>query len=651
LEWRTVSPSVAGFDAAKLEAWRASLAAHGTTGVIVVRRGAIALEWYASEWNADKPHGTASMAKALVGGMSLAVAMSEGRISPGDLASKYIPAWRGDPLKSKITIRQLATHTSGIEDAELDDIPHEKLPGWKGDFWKRVPDPFSIAIHQAPVLFEPGTRNAYSNPGMAALSYAITASLNGGDMRTLLKEHVMDPLGVPESHWSIGYGRAYEVDGLRLWANWGGANFTARAAARVGQLMMLQGQWNGRELIRRDVVKRVLTDQGMPRPARGANNPAPASGLAWYVNADGNWPAVPRDAFAGSGASHQEILVVPSLELVVVRNGNALGDTKPGYWGPVYEVMLKPLMEAIERKSPYPSSPTIKEAALGKEIGRQAIDSDNWPLTWADDDAQYTSYGDGFGFEPHVERKLSMGFASIAGGPGDFRGVNLRSDGERTGNGANGPKASGILMVDGVLYLWVRNMGNAQLAWSEDHGKTWQWGFKMETAFGSPTFLNFGRNYAGARDEYVYTYSQDGPSAYEADNRVLLARVPRSRIREREAWEFYRVDGWTSDIAQRGAVFEYAANCERVDVVYDAGIKRYLMALGYDHAGGWGLFDAPEPWGPWTTVMHRQWDLEATHGYRLPAKWISPDGLRLTLVFSGVKPNDAFFTRELKLTK
>jgi hypothetical protein len=548
----------------------------------------------------------------------------------------------------------LATHSSGIEDAEQGDIAHDQLPGWKGDFWKRAPDPFSIAVHLAPVLFEPGTQNAYSNPGMAALSYAITASLNGGDVRSLLKERVMDPLGVPEREWSIGYGRAYEVDGLKLYANWGGASFTPRAAARVGRLMMLQGQWNGRELIRRDVVKRVLTDQGMPRPGRSATNPAPASGLAWYINTDGVWPAVPRDAFAGSGAAHQEIFVIPSLDLIVVRNGEVLGDTGPGYWGPPYAVLLKPLMEAVTQRAPYPSSPVIKGAAFGKEIRREAIDSDNWPMTWGEDDAQYTSYGDGFGFEPHVERKLSMGFARITGGPGDFRGVNLRSDGERTGGGAAGPKASGILMVDGVLYLWVRNMANSQLAWSTDRGKTWQWGFKMDAGFGSPAFLNFGRNYAGARDGFVYTYSQDGPSAYDADNGVMLARVPKGRIRDRGAWEFFeRLDGgrpvWTSESTRRGAVFSYPANCERVDVVYDAGIGRYLMALGYDHDGGWGLFDAPEPWGPWTTVLHRQWDVAGTHGYRLPAKWISADGLTLTLVFSGVKPNDAFCTRELKL--
>src|SRR5690242_17961767 len=233
--WSSITPEAAGLDAAKLEAWRSNLEAHRTTGLLVVRRGRIAMEWYAPGWNADRPHGTASMAKALVGGMSLAVAMSDGRISPDDRASVYIPGWSTDPLKSKITIRQLATHTSGISDAEQDGLPHDRLPGWKGDFWKRTPDPFSIAVRQAPVLFEPGTQYAYSNPGMAALAYAVTASLKGGDIRTLLKERILDPLGVPERDWSIGYGHAYELDGLKLYANWGGANFTARAAARVGQ--------------------------------------------------------------------------------------------------------------------------------------------------------------------------------------------------------------------------------------------------------------------------------------------------------------------------------------------------------------------------------------------------------------------------------
>src|SRR3954468_702354 len=111
----SVGQTVAGLDRARLDAWRDELARLKTSGLVVMRRGEIVYEWYAAGWSADKPHGTASLAKALVGGMSLVVAISDGAITADDVASKYIPAWRDDPLKSKITVRQLATHTSGIE--------------------------------------------------------------------------------------------------------------------------------------------------------------------------------------------------------------------------------------------------------------------------------------------------------------------------------------------------------------------------------------------------------------------------------------------------------------------------------------------------------------------------------------------------------
>ena len=666
LPWKTIPPAQAGLDAAALNTWKDDLAKLGTTGLLVIRRGSIAFEWYAPTWGPDKPHGTASMAKALVGGMSLLVALSDGRLTPDDLACKYIPAWKTDPLKSKITIRELATHTSGIEDAEQDEIPHDQLPGWKGAFWKRVPDPFSIAVHDAPVIFEPGTSNAYSNPGMAALSYAITASLKGGDVRTLLKSRIYDPLEIPEDNWTLGYGQGYQVDGLTLYANWGGASFTARAAARVGQLMMLQGTWNGRELVRRDAVKQVVTYAGMPKPG---GQFAPGSGLAWYTNSDGAWPTVPRDAVAGAGASHQFIVVIPSLDMVVVRNGNALAGPGTEFWPPIYEDILKPLMSAVMERAPYPPSRAILKAAILPDLRRTALDSDNWPITWGDDDAQYTSYGDGWGFDPRTEIKLGMGFARITGPADRFQGVNLRSSGERTGGGATSPKASGILMVDGVLYLWVRNVGNSQLLWSKDHGKNWESGFKFQTSFGSPTFLNFGRNYGGSRDDFVYSYSQDGPSAYESDNRLVLARVPKRSIANRSAWEFFKnLDengraAWTSDIALSGAVFAYPGNCRRTDVVYNPGIKRYLLALAYNAAGDWGIFDAAEPWGPWTTVFHNDastsgeragpWGIPGTHSYRLPAKWIGPDGRTMTLIFSGVRVGDtlydAFCTRTIQL--
>ena len=112
--------------------------------------------------------------------------MDDGRISPDDPARRYVPQWRDDPKRRDITIRHLATHTSGIEDAEADGLPHDRLTGWKGDFWKRLPpphDPFTLARDAAPVLDTPGTRDRYSNPGMAMLGYCVTASLRGTEDR------------------------------------------------------------------------------------------------------------------------------------------------------------------------------------------------------------------------------------------------------------------------------------------------------------------------------------------------------------------------------------------------------------------------------------------------------------------------------------
>ena len=52
------------------------------------------------------------------------------------------------------------------------------------------------------------------------------------------------------------------------------------------------------------------------------------SGLGWWVNSgpDGSrlWKSAPEDAFGGAGAGHQFLLVVPSLDLIVVRNGDRL---------------------------------------------------------------------------------------------------------------------------------------------------------------------------------------------------------------------------------------------------------------------------------------------------------------------------------------
>jgi CubicO group peptidase (beta-lactamase class C family) len=650
-----LSPEDFGFDRAKLNALRDDLTRRNTQSLLIMRRGEIVYEWHAPGRGPDRTHYTASMAKAIVTGLSLMLAIEDGRLQPDDLASKYIPAWRGDPVKSKITIRHLATHTSGIEDAEQDNIPHDKLPGWKGNFWKRTPDPFSIAIHKAPVIFDPGSKYAYSNPGIAALNYAVTAALRGApqsNIHALLRERVLVPLGIADDEWSIGYGKAHDVDGLKLYAGWGGGGFTPRAVARIGQLMLDRGMWRNRRLISRATVDKALEWAGMP----GAAPPSPVSGLSWWLNARGSWPRIPKDAFAGAGAGHQILFAVPSLDLVAVRNGGLLahGPEDRHFWKSAHDYFLQPLVDAVVSAPPYPQSSAIRRISFAPEesIVIKAKGSDNWPLTWGDDDSIYTSYGDGWGFEPLIKPKLSMGFARVLGPPENFTAENIRSQsGERSGDGRKGPKSSGMLMVDGLLYMWVRNTGNAELWWSPDHATTWRQAFRFTESFATPCFLNFGRNYAGARDNFVYAYSQDGPDAYQPDDQMILARAPKDRVRDRSAWEFYAGDSWTQDIAACRPVLRFPRRCERSDAVYNPGLKRYLLAVGYGHTGGWGIFDASEPWGPWSIAFHTEsWGLPfATHGYRLPAKWISPDGRTMWLVFTGLKTYDAFCVRKMTL--
>ena len=87
--------------------------------------------------------------------------MQDGRIGPDDPAHLYVAQWRDDRAHRPITIRHLASHTSGIEDAEADGLPHDRLTGWKGDFCKRLPppdDPFTLARDRALVLEHPGAR-------------------------------------------------------------------------------------------------------------------------------------------------------------------------------------------------------------------------------------------------------------------------------------------------------------------------------------------------------------------------------------------------------------------------------------------------------------------------------------------------------------
>src|SRR5438094_6593189 len=117
-DWAIASPEGQGLDDTGLKTLWTELQERHTTAFLVIRNDKIVFERYANGHSRTAKHYTASMAKALVGGVSLALALSDGHIALDDQASQFVPQWRNDTAKFRITIRQLGSHTSGLADAE-----------------------------------------------------------------------------------------------------------------------------------------------------------------------------------------------------------------------------------------------------------------------------------------------------------------------------------------------------------------------------------------------------------------------------------------------------------------------------------------------------------------------------------------------------
>jgi CubicO group peptidase (beta-lactamase class C family) len=618
----------------------------------VTRGGRLIMQWGDQKQRYDLK----STTKA-IGVTAVALALKDGKFkSLQDPAKKYHPSFSIPPESNartgwlaKVTLFHLATQTAGFDK----NGGHTKL------------------------LFAPGTKWSYSDGGPNWLAECVTL-VYGRDVQELMFERVFGPIGIKRSDltWRGNAYRPKEIDGIKRREFGSGISANVGAMARIGYLYLRRGRWRDKQIIPASFVDEARTVPevvgGLPVvKSESYFNASDHYGLLWWNNADGTMAKVPRDTYWSWGLYDSLIVVIPSLDIVAARAGKSLNKARNSSYKAI-EPLIEPIVAAVNATSdkgcaPYPPSPVIKaiEWAPVDTIVRRASGSDNWPMTWADDGNQYSVYGDGWGFEPKTKKKLSLGIVKIVGPPDDFQGINVRTEtGERIGQGANGAKTSGMLMVNGVLYMLVRNTGNAQVAWSTDHGETWKWcDWKFTESFGAPSFLNFGANYTGARDNYVYVYSQEAETAYDPADEMVLVRVPKDRIRNRGAYEFFtgfddsNRPRWTKDIRQRVAVFSNPGKCYRSQVSYNAGLKRYLWCQvlptskhpqGPRFQGGFGIYDAAEPWGPWTTVFYtEEWDVGPGETNSFPTKWISDDGKSCHLVFSG---EDCFSVRQATLT-
>jgi hypothetical protein len=320
----------------------------------------------------------------------------------------------------------------------------------------------------------------------------------------------------------------------------------------------------------------------------------------------------------------------------------------------------------------YPRS----EAIIGIEFQpatrrTEAQGSDIWPITWADDDHQYAAYGDGAGFgvasprEQSGPHRVSLGVSRIEGTWPDYAGRNVWGGKDAENPAQFRGKGTGIVCIGGVFYMWVggpdsRPIDHTHLAVSHDHSKTWtlsDWKWTMYEGLFAGAFLNFGRDFAGARDRFVYSYftriemPPDQPRSWihETPGMVDLARVPQDRLLDRSAYEWFAGltdDGtpkWISDLAARRPVFTDPNGIKIVSVCRAPGINRYLLVYNpRDNAGHFGLFEAVEPWGPWKQIAYLQGQSlfmppepnNRVSVFHFAPKWWSVDGREFTLIFN-----------------
>ncbi len=292
--------------AADMEAaWEYSKS-HGGQTMVVLYDGRYVFERYAAGGSEDRLQMLASGSKSFVGIAAIA-AVEDGIIRLDSPACESLTEWKTDPRKAKITYRHLLTMTSGLD-------PGEKLGRDRVYTWKQ--------IVQRPSQSPPGTSFEYGPTHLIAFAEALQRKLKGESFEAYLERRVIRPLGL-KLEW-----RSRNADGNPQVA--GGAAMTARDWAAFGDWVRLKGKHAGKQIIRASLFEELA--RGTPQN--------PAYGLTWWlVNPVSEQqkrdipplrtelrtlleqPWVPTDLLLAGGLGKQRLYVIPSRNLVVVRQG------------------------------------------------------------------------------------------------------------------------------------------------------------------------------------------------------------------------------------------------------------------------------------------------------------------------------------------
>lgn len=295
------------------------------------------------------------------------------------------------------------------------------------------------------------------------------------------------------------------------------------------------------------------------------------------------------------------------------------------------------------------------------------------PTIWADDNRQYTLMDDGGTDIPANGPLWRQSLARISGAPPkigfSFVGDPATPAGGWTVDG-NDPQAhggpigpyysSGLVEARGIFYAtqendWNWNANGAftglmGIAYSRNHGEDWR---EVNKPFPAPLGnLNWVIRGRGGvyPDGYVYAIASE--REFNASTLILgRSRPELSDITDPARWQW--LSGWRGEGKGRRPVFSsplagalpalrWSSHITYPQMVYDAGIRRYLLTFTYSYIsappGAWKngaelvITEAPTPWGPFSFVAQDP-DFGPSNGYgaSFPIKWISPNGRDLWL--------------------
>jgi CubicO group peptidase (beta-lactamase class C family) len=307
-------PPPAGVDMEKVrQAVEAAFDPAALTGAFVVTyKGRIIAERYGDHITPTTPLESWSMGKSLSGTL-MGVLIRQGVYTLDQPAP--IPEWQtpGDP-RQRIRIRDILNMSSGLRIIAPQDPDYNESGPYPDHlyYYTGAIDAFKYAATR-PQQWEPATVGRYRNTDPVLTNYLIRLAVEkrGQNYHAFPQRALFDKIGVRTM--------VLDTDPYGNFLTHGYEAASGRDWARIANLYLNDGVANGERILPEGYARFV----GTLAPAWLADK-RPQYGALFWVNGDGGWPA-PKDMYFMSGVGGQQVLIIPSHQLAVVRLGHYKG--------------------------------------------------------------------------------------------------------------------------------------------------------------------------------------------------------------------------------------------------------------------------------------------------------------------------------------